>query len=241
MTKEDLVRINRYISDKGICSRREADRAIEEGRVEINGRVAVLGDKVSDQDLVKVDGKAVPKKRQKDIIIAYYKPVGVECTTNQDVEANIVDAVGLEDRVFPIGRLDKMSEGLILLTNLGEIVNKILRSENNHEKEYIVYLNNPVRDETLEVMRKGMLLDVGGEEVHTKSCVVERIRRDCIRMVLTEGKNRQIRRMLEKFDLRAKRLKRIRVLNIGLGDLAPGEWRDLTAKEKTILLGRIQK
>jgi len=130
---------------------------------------------------------------------------------------------------------------LILLTNLGEIVNKILRSENNHEKEYIVYLNNPVRDETLEVMREGMLLDMGGEEVQTKACVVERIRRDCIRMILTEGKNRQIRRMLEKFDLRAKRLKRIRVLNIGLGDLAPGEWRDLTAKEKTILLGRIQK
>lgn len=230
------VRINRYISDKGLCSRREADKWIEAGRVTINSKVATLGDKVRESDVVKVDGKAIPKKRESNIVIAYNKPVGVECTTNLEVPENIVDAVGFEERIFPIGRLDKMSEGLILLTNVGELVNKVLRSENNHEKEYIVYLNNPISDLALEKMKKGLWLDIGGERVKTKECVVERIRKDCIRMVLTEGKNRQIRRMLEKFDIRAKRLKRIRVLRVSLGDLAPGKWRYLSAREKSSLM-----
>lgn len=230
------VRINRYISDKGVCSRREADKWIEAGRVSINGKKATLGDRVLETDVVKIDSKAIPQKRENNILIAYNKPVGVECTTNQEVEDNIVDAINFGERIFPIGRLDKMSEGLILLTNLGELVNKVLRSENNHEKEYIVYLNNEISDAAIERMKKGLWLDIGEERVKTKECKVERIRKDCIRMVLTEGKNRQIRRMLEKFDLRAKRLKRIRVLRVGLGDLAPGEWRYLNAKEKSSLM-----
>ncbi len=230
------VRINRYISDKGVCSRREADKWIESGRVFINGKKATLGDRVLDGDTVKIDGKAIPKKRESNVLIAYNKPVGIECTTNQSVENNIIDAINFEERIFPIGRLDKMSEGLILLTNLGELVNKVLRSENNHEKEYIVYLNNEITDEAIEKMRKGVWLEIANERIKTKECVVERIRKDCIRMVLTEGKNRQIRRMLEKFDLRAKRLKRIRVLKVGLGDLAPGEWRYLSAREKSSLM-----
>src|SRR5262245_43005520 len=135
------IRINRFVSDKGLCSRREADKWIEEGRIRINDKVAVLGDRVKDGDTVKVDGKPIASRREKNIIIAYNKPVGIECTTNQNVEDNIIDAVKFDERVFPIGRLDKMSEGLILLTNVGELVNKVLRSENNHEKEYIVYLN----------------------------------------------------------------------------------------------------
>lgn len=230
------VRINRYISDKGLCSRREADKWVEAGRVTINKKVATLGDRVLESDTVKVDGKAIPKKRAENIIIAYNKPVGVECTTNLEVPENIIDAVGFEERIFPIGRLDKMSEGLILLTNVGELVNKVLRSENNHEKEYVVYLNNPITDAALEKMKKGLWLDIGGERLKTKECVVERIRTDCIRMVLTEGKNRQIRRMLENFDIRAKRLKRIRVLKVSLGDLPPGKWRYLSAREKSSLM-----
>jgi 23S rRNA pseudouridine2604 synthase len=193
-------------------------------------------DRVLEGDKVKVDGKLVASKRESNIIIAYNKPVGIECTTNQNVEGNIIDAVNYEERIFPIGRLDKMSEGLILLTNIGELVNKVLRSENNHEKEYIVYLNNDITDEVLETLKEGMWLEVGGESVKTKKCVVERIRRDCIRMILTEGKNRQIRRMLEQFDLRPKRLKRVRVLKVELGDLAPGKWRPLTAREKSSLM-----
>jgi len=230
------IRINRYISDKGVCSRREADKWIESGRVFINGKKATLGDRVQESDTVKIDGKAIPKKRETNVLIAYNKPVGIECTTNLNVENNIIDAINFEERIFPIGRLDKMSEGLILLTNLGDLVNKVLRSENNHEKEYIVYLNNDISDEAIEKMRKGVWLEIADERIKTKECVVERIRQDCIRMVLTEGKNRQIRRMLEKFDLRAKRLKRIRVLKVGLGDLAPGEWRYLTAREKSSLM-----
>jgi 23S rRNA pseudouridine2604 synthase len=235
-SKKDGVRINRFISDKGLCSRREADKWIAEGRVSIGGKVAVLGDRVTDPSKVKVDGKLIPSKRENNIIIAYNKPVGIECTTNRSVKENIVDAVNYEERVFPIGRLDKMSEGLILLTNVGELVNKVLRSENNHEKEYIVYLNGPVSDQTIAKMKKGLWLEVGGEEIKTKECVVERIREDCIRMILTEGKNRQIRRMLEQFDLRAKRLKRIRVLSVKLGDLPPGQWRPLNPKEKSTLM-----
>lgn len=236
MTEKAGIRINRFISDKGLCSRREADKWIADERVSINGKIAVLGDRVLEGDKVKVDGKPVASKRESNIIIAYNKPVGIECTTNQSVEGNIIDAVNYNERVFPIGRLDKMSEGLILLTNIGELVNKVLRSENNHEKEYIVYLNNDISDEVLESLKEGMWLEVGGESVKTKKCVVERIRRDCIRMILTEGKNRQIRRMLEQFDLRPKRLKRVRVLKVELGDLAPGKWRPLTAREKSSLM-----
>ncbi|MEZ4815586.1 MAG: pseudouridine synthase [Bdellovibrionota bacterium] len=235
MDKQEGVRINRYISDKGLCSRREADKWIEAGRVYINSKKATLGDRVLEGDIVKVDSKPIPQKRTQSIVIAYNKPVGVECTTNLNIEDNIIDAIAFEERIFPIGRLDKMSEGLILLTNVGDLVNKVLRSENNHEKEYIVYLNNEITDSAIEKMRKGMWLEIAGERVKTKACVVERIREDCIRMILTEGKNRQIRRMLEKFELRAKRLKRVRVLKVALGDLAPGKWRYLSAKEKTAL------
>lgn len=236
------IRINRYISDKGISSRREADRLINNGKVLINGRVAVLGDKVSDSDTVTVDGKVLPRKREKDIIIAYNKPVGVECTTDTRVADNICDAVAYPERIFPIGRLDKMSEGLILLTNMGEIVNKILRSENNHEKEYIAYLNQPINDHALGRMREGIWLnmDSSGEDkestLRTKHAKIERLKTDCIRIILTEGKNRQIRRMLEVFDVRPKRLKRIRVLNIELGDLPRGKWRTLTKQEEKKLL-----
>jgi len=220
------VRLNKYISETGVCSRREADKWIEAGRVTCNGQVAGLGTRVADGDEIRVDGAPVgAKKRQ--IYIALNKPVGVTCTTEAHIEDNIIDLIGHAERIFPIGRLDKDSEGLILLTNNGDIVNEILRSENNHEKEYLVTVDRPITDLALKMMAGGV--KIMGEL--TKPCRVERIGRDGFRMILTQGLNRQIRRMCSALGYRAQSLKRVRIMNIRLGTLSSGQWRYLTEAE----------
>jgi len=225
------VRLNKYISETGVCSRREADKWIDAGRVTCNGQVAALGTRIADGDFVCIDGAPIGAKKQQ-IYIALNKPVGVTCTTEAHIEDNIIDLVGYSERIFPIGRLDKDSEGLILLTNNGDIVNEILRSENNHEKEYIVTVDRPVTDLTLQMMAGGV--KIMGEL--TKPCLVERIDRESFRMTLTQGLNRQIRRMCSALGYKAQRLQRVRIMNIHLGTLHPGGWRHLTAVELAGLL-----
>lgn len=221
------VRINKYLSEAGYCSRREADRLIEKNRVTINGEVPEMGTKVMPGDVVAVDGELVSNKDVKNVYIALNKPVGIVCTTDSGVEKdNIVDFVGYPERIYPIGRLDKASEGLILMTNDGEIVNKIMRSRNNQGKEYIVTVNKPITKEFIEKMGNGVpILDT-----ITKKCEVEALGKNVFRIVLTQGLNRQIRRMVEYFGYRVVKLKRVRVLNIEL-DLPVGKWRYLTQEE----------
>ncbi len=225
------MRLNKYISETGVCSRREADKWIDCGRVTCNGQVAVLGTRIEDGDVVCIDGAPIGAKR-KQIYLALNKPVGVTCTTEAHVEDNIIDLVGYAERIFPIGRLDKDSEGLILLTNNGDIVNEILRSENNHEKEYLVRVDRPITDLSLKMMAGGV--KIMGEL--TKPCRVERIDQESFRMVLTQGLNRQIRRMCSALGYKAQRLQRVRIMNIHLGALHPGDWRHLTAAELSELL-----
>jgi 23S rRNA pseudouridine2604 synthase len=220
------VRLNKYISDTGLCSRREADKWIEAGRVTYNGAAATLGTQVGESDEVRVDGVPIGAKKP-PIYIAFNKPVGVTCTSEDHVEGNIIDVVGHTERIFPVGRLDKDSEGLILLTNDGDIVNEILRSENNHEKEYHVSVERPVTDLALAMMSTGV--KIMGEI--TKPAKVSRIDERTFRIVLTQGLNRQIRRMCSALGYRAQRLVRVRIINIALGDLQPGAWRDLTESE----------
>jgi 23S rRNA pseudouridine2604 synthase len=225
------MRLNKYISETGACSRREADRWIEAGRITCNGQPAALGTQVNAGDEVRVDGQLIGAKK-KPIYIALNKPVGITCTTEPDVEGNIVDLIGHAERIFPIGRLDKDSEGLILLTNDGDIVNEILRSENNHEKEYIVTVERPITDLALSMMADGV--KIMGEV--TKPCKVSRVDTKTFRIVLTQGLNRQIRRMCSALGYRAQRLQRVRIINIGLGALAVGQWRELTERELAGLL-----
>jgi 23S rRNA pseudouridine2604 synthase len=225
------VRLNKYISETGICSRREADKWIEAGRVTCNGSPAALGTKVARGDEIRVDGVLIGVKKQ-PIYIALNKPVGITCTTESHIEDNIIDLVGHAERIFPIGRLDKDSEGLILLTNNGDIVNEILRSENNHEKEYVVTVDRPITDLALSMMADGV--KIMGEL--TKPCKVARIDEKTFRMILTQGLNRQIRRMCSALGYKAQRLQRVRIINIELGSLAPGDWRDLSATEVAGLL-----
>jgi 23S rRNA pseudouridine2604 synthase len=227
------VRLNKYISETGVCSRREADKWIGEGRVTLNGAPATLGHKVAPGDEVRIDGNLVGAKKQA-IYIALNKPVGITCTTEAHVEDNIVQFVGHSERIFPVGRLDKESEGLILLTNDGDIVNEILRSENEHEKEYIVSVNRPVTDLSLKMLASGVKI-MG---VATKPCKVERVDAETFRMVLTQGLNRQIRRMCSALGYRVRRLKRVRIINIHVGALRSGEWRYLSASEVEGLLSR---
>jgi 23S rRNA pseudouridine2604 synthase len=229
------IRINRYFTENGYMSRREADRAIESGKVKINGQIAALGDRVNPGDRVMIHGKLIQTGVKRPVILAYHKPVGIECTTDQNIKGNIIDAVGYTERVFNIGRLDKMSEGLILLTNLGDIVNKILRSKFDHEKEYVVYTNDAITDGQITKLRSGIRL----EEGTTLPCRVTRVNARCIRMVLTEGKNRQIRRMIEDIGLQVNRLKRVRIMHITLGDLPRGKWRKLTQAETKQLMTQI--
>ena len=213
------------------ATRREADKWIEAGRVTWNGRPAALGTKVSDGDAVCVDGKPLGVKK-KQIYIAFNKPVGVTCTTETDIEGNIIDCIGHPERIFPVGRLDKDSEGLILLTNDGDIVNEILRSENNHEKEYIVTVDRPITDLSLSMLAGGVKI-MGAI---TKPCKVSRIGENVFQMILTQGLNRQIRRMCAALGYRAQRLQRVRIINVDLGGLQPGKWRELTASEVAGLL-----
>jgi 23S rRNA pseudouridine2604 synthase len=227
------VRLNKYISETGVCSRREADKWISEGRVTLNGAPATLGHKVVPGDEVRIDGNLIGAKKQA-IYIALNKPVGITCTTEAHIEDNIVQFVGHSERIFPVGRLDKESEGLILLTNDGDIVNEILRSENEHEKEYIVSVNRPVTDLSLKMLASGVKI-MG---VATKPCKVERVDAETFRMVLTQGLNRQIRRMCSALGYRVRRLKRVRIINIHVGALRSGEWRYLSASEVEGLLSR---
>jgi 23S rRNA pseudouridine2604 synthase len=227
------MRLNKYISETGICSRREADRWIAEGLVTINGVRGELGSRVADGDDVRVRGRPLGAKR-KSTYIALNKPVGITCTTERDVHGNIIDFIGHHERIFPIGRLDKDSEGLILLTNNGDIVNEILRSEHNHEKEYIVTVDKPMSEEFLRGMAAGVRI-LG---TITKRCEVSRMAKFTFRIVLTQGMNRQIRRMCEVFGYQVRRLQRVRIVNIRLGRLKPGQWRNLTEAELRGLLQR---
>lgn len=226
MHHPDSVRLNKAISDSGYCSRREADTLIEKGRVTINGEQGGLGDRVMPDDEVRVDGKLITENENL-VYIMLNKPVGITCTTDTRFEGNVVDFVKHPERIFPVGRLDKPSEGLLLMTNEGNIVNKILRAGNSHEKEYIVKVDRPVTDDFVIRMGSGIpILDTV-----TKRCKVERISRFEFRMILVQGLNRQIRRMCEYLGYEVVALKRIRIMNLELGDLPIGEWRDLTPQE----------
>ena len=220
------TRINKFLSESGFCSRREADKLLEDGRITINGIVPEMGTKVSSDDEVRVDGKLIREKTEKPIYLAFYKPVGIECTTNQNVRDNIVDYINYPQRIFPIGRLDKASEGLIFMTNDGDIVNKILRARNNHEKEYIVTVNRPITEKFIERMGNGIPI----LETVTRKCKVEQISQYVFRIILTQGLNRQIRRMCEYLDYDVVALKRIRIINISL-DIHVGRYRNLTNEE----------
>ncbi len=227
------MRLNKYISETGVCSRREADKWIEQGRVSCNGVTAVLGTQVADGDEVCIDGKPIGAKK-KHIYIALNKPPGITCTSESHVERNIIDLVGHAERIFPIGRLDKDSEGLILLTNNGDIVNEILRVENNHEKEYIVTVERAVTDLSLSMMADGVR--IMGEM--TRKCRVERVNQQSFRIVLTQGLNRQIRRMCSALGYQVRRLQRVRIMHIHLGQMGTGKWRNLTTAELAGLLPR---
>jgi 23S rRNA pseudouridine2604 synthase len=227
------MRLNKYIGETGFCSRREADRLIAERRVTVNGEPAGIGTQVAEGDEVRIDGQglkaraAAPKGKRRHAYIALNKPVGVTCTTESSVKGNIVDFVGHQQRIFPIGRLDKDSEGLILLTSNGDIVNEILRSENEHEKEYLVGVDKAVTDEFLRGMARGV-------RVHnqvTKPCKARRIARFGFSIILTQGLNRQIRLMSEAFGYRVVQLRRVRIVNVKLGPLKVGQWRNLTDAE----------
>jgi 23S rRNA pseudouridine2604 synthase len=220
------MRLNKYISETGVCSRREADAWIAAGRVTINGQTATLGTQVKQGDAVCVDGRPVGAAK-KHVYIALNKPVGVTCTTERDVPGNIVDFVGHRERIFPIGRLDKDSCGLILLTNDGDIVNHVLRSENEHEKEYVVTVDRPVT----EIFLGGMASGVRILGTVTKPCKVRRIGPRTFRITLTQGLNRQIRRMCSFFGYRVESLERVRIMNITLAGLKPGQWRALSDAE----------
>ena len=231
----EKTRINKYLSEVGYCSRRAADKLLEEGRITINGQIPELGTKVSDDDEIEVDGVSIRKTEEDHVYIAFNKPIGIVCTTDTRREKNnIIDYINHPKRIFPIGRLDKPSEGLILLTSDGDIVNKILRSKNNHGKEYIVRVDKPITPKFLDKMRNGVAI----LDTVTKKCEVEQLDTMSFRIVLTQGLNRQIRRMCEYLGYEVKKLKRIRVLNIHL-DVPLGKWRDLTSselKELNILL-----
>jgi len=224
--EEQLTRLNKFLSEAGYCSRREADKLIEDGRVTINGVVPEMGTKVSSTDEVCVDGKSITANNDEPIYLAFNKPVGIECTTNQEVRNNIVDYINYPKRIFPVGRLDKDSEGLIMMTNDGDIVNKILRARNNHEKEYIVTVDRPLTDRFITRMGNGVpILDT-----ITKKCRVEKISRTVFRIFLTQGLNRQIRRMCEYLDYEVVALKRVRIINLSL-DVPVGSYREITAAE----------
>lgn len=228
------TRINKYLSEIGYCSRREADRLINDGRVTVNDQIPEIGVKISENDIVKVDGNEV-KRTEKNVYIALHKPVGITSTTDQTIKGNIIDFMKYPSRIFHVGRLDKDSSGLILMTNDGDIVNKILRAENNHEKEYIVRVDQPITTEFIEGMKNGVpILDTV-----TKPCVVQRIGHKEFSIILTEGLNRQIRRMCHYFGYEVHNLQRVRIMNINL-DMPKGEWRYLTEIEIETLKNAVE-
>ena len=227
MAHAEAVRINKFLSEMGYCSRREADKLIAAGRVQVNGKNIEMGTKVSPSDRIEVDGTLIGVQKEKPIYLAFHKPVGIVCTTDTRVEKdNIIDYINFPSRIFPIGRLDKPSEGLIFLTNDGDIVNKILRAHNKHEKEYVVQVNKPITHDFVKRMQNGIpILDTV-----TRKCTVKQTHKQEFRIVLTQGLNRQIRRMCEYLGYRVTRLKRVRIMNVNL-DTKVGQWRHLTTKE----------
>jgi 23S rRNA pseudouridine2604 synthase len=222
----EAIRINKFISETGFCSRREADKLVEQGKVTLNGRTAVLGDKAAPGDDVRVNGKPL-KAKKAGVYIAFNKPVGITCTTERQIKGNIIDYIKHKERIFPIGRLDKPSEGLIFLTSDGDIVNKILRAGNNHEKEYVVTVNKPITGDFIQKMASGVPI-LG---VVTKKCFVRKDSSFVFTIILTQGLNRQIRRMCEFLGYEVTRLKRVRIMNVTLENLPTGKWRDLTPAE----------
>ncbi|MFR9503287.1 MAG: 23S rRNA pseudouridine(2604) synthase RluF [Rikenellaceae bacterium] len=231
------TRLNKFISDSGYCSRREADRFIESGKVTINGVVASLGDRVADRDQVKVNGNLIESDASSYVYLALNKPVGVTSTTDRGDKSNVVDFVNYPSRIFHIGRLDKDSEGLLLLTNDGDIVNKILRAGNNHEKEYEVWVDKPLDNSFVERMSSGIKI-LG---TITKRCKVEQEGAKKFRITLTQGLNRQIRRMCESLGYEVTRLKRVRIMNIKLASLSTGQWRELEPRELTTLFASLKE
>ena len=230
-TDSESIRLNKYIASSGLCSRREADTLIENGKVTINGIVALQGSKVNPGDIVEVSGRKISPDNEM-IYIAFNKPLGITCTTDRRDPSNIIDYIGFDERIFPVGRIDKNSSGLILLTNDGSIVNKLLRAENGHEKEYLVTVNRPYDKDFIRSMESGV--PVLGQL--TLPCKIKPSGDKSFKIILHQGLNRQIRRMCEYLGYKVTRLKRIRFMNIMLGDLEPGKWRYLTADEKKALL-----
>lgn len=228
--EKEMIRLNKFLSDSGVCSRREADRLIESGKVMVDGTVATLGSKVYSSQTILCEGKPVAREEE-FILLAFNKPVGIECTTNSEVKENIIDFIKYPKRIYPIGRLDKNSEGLILLTNNGTIVNKILKAINFHEKEYIVTVNKEVTEDFIKRMSEGVpILDTV-----TRKCLVSKENSKTFHITLTQGLNRQIRRMCEYFDYKVIKLKRVRIMNIHLGKLKVGTYRKVTVEEINVL------
>ncbi len=231
------MRINNFISSTGICSRREADELIKQNKVKVNGKIAVIGQRISKDDKVELGGKVLELEKTR-VYIALNKPPGITCTTEGHIKGNIVDFVNHSERIFPIGRLDKDSEGLIFLTNDGDIVNKILRNENNNEKDYIVTVSKAITPSFIEGMSNGVKIynPVKNEYTMTNKCKIEKINSKTFKITLTQGLNRQIRRMCSKFGYKVVKLKRIRIMNVELKDLPLGKWRNLTNEEVKGLL-----
>ncbi|WP_074789179.1 pseudouridine synthase [Pseudobutyrivibrio ruminis] len=226
---EDSIRLNKYLSDAGVCSRRAADKAIEEGRVLVNGKPAEMGMRIGSADEVLFDGKPVSNADKKPVLIAYNKPVGIVCTAEKREKNNIIDHINYPERIYPIGRLDKDSNGLILLTNQGDLVNKIMRAANAHEKEYIVTVDKDIDSDFIKKMSSGVYLDE--LDVTTRKCQVEKLSKRTFKIVLTQGLNRQIRRMCQMLGYRVRSLKRVRIMNIELNDLQEDTYRDVTEAE----------
>jgi 23S rRNA pseudouridine2604 synthase len=222
----EMVRINKYLSEAGVCSRREADRLVEAGKVTVGGVLAVMGTKVDGNQTICVNGKVVTHQ-EKMVLLAFHKPIGVVCTTQKKEKNNIVDYINYPQRIYPVGRLDKDSQGLILMTNNGDIVNKMMRSGNQHEKEYIVEVDKPITEEFL----KGMIKGVPILDTVTRECKITKIGNKSFRIIITQGLNRQIRRMCEYFGYNVTKLERIRIMNIKLGKLAQGKYRNVTLEE----------
>lgn len=228
------MRINKYLSAQGVCSRREADRLLEAGRITVDGVTAMCGQQVDDNSVICIDGSRISDEKPQDVLMAFNKPRGIVCTTTDNQgKNNIVDYIGYDKRIYPVGRLDKDSDGLILLTNNGEITDKILRSVNGHEKEYVVKVNKKITDTFLKNMADGVYLKE--LDVTTKPCSISRINNYIFRIILTQGLNRQIRRMCQESGYKVESLTRVRIMNIELGGLKIGEYRIIEGKEKTML------
>lgn len=228
------MRINKYLSAQGVCSRREADRLLEAGRITVDGVTAMCGQQVDDNSVICIDGSRISDEKPQDVLMAFNKPRGIVCTTTDNQgKNNIVDYIGYDKRIYPVGRLDKDSDGLILLTNNGEITDKILRSVNGHEKEYVVKVNKKITDTFLKNMADGVYLKE--LDVTTKPCSISRINNYTFRIILTQGLNRQIRRMCQESSYKVESLTRVRIMNIELGGLKIGEYRIIEGKEKTML------